>query len=297
MRWKTWLLDRNVLLVIAALAMGGCAYLLAHRFLSTQAAVTRQRLAGQYVTREVLVAATALPAGATLAAAMLARRAVPERFLASDVLEAGGATEVLGRKLGRALNGGEPVTASSLSVPAAVELSSLVDPGLRALTIPVDESSAAAGLISPGDYVDLLFVTHAEETGSGAASVRPLLQAVRVVATGQQLQHRSTLDGAGEESAASAGASYATVTLHVRPEDAERVLLAQRLGELAVLLRPAGDSEPTALPAVDAANLFGGSAYHQAAANPARVQFIVGGLGAPTRGRALAALREPRVNP
>ena len=297
MRLPSWLVKQNVLLTMAAVAMGGCAYLLAHRYLSTQAAVTRQHLAGQYATREVMVAASALPAGATLAAAMLARRAVPERFLASDALDANGAAAVLGRKLNRTLNGGEPLTASSLSVPVALELSALVDPGLRALTIPVDESSAAAGLISPGDFVDLLVVTHADETGAGAASVRPLLQAVRVVATGQQLQRHATADGAGEEGTVVAGASYATVTLHLRPEDAERVLLAQRLGELAVLLRPAGDSVPTALHPIDAANLFGGPARHRSALNLSRVQFIIGGLGTPARSRASAALREPRATP
>ena len=296
MRLQSWLVDRNVLLAIAAAAMGGCAYLLAHRYLSTQAAVTRQHLAGQYAMREVMVAASALPAGATLAAAMLARRAVPERFLASDALDANGAAEVLGRKLNRALNGGEPVTASALSVPVALELSALVAPGLRALTIPVDESSAAAGLISPGDFVDLLLVTHADEAGAGAASVRPLLQAVRVVATGQQLQRHPTADGVGEEGTAGAGAPYATVTLHVLPEDAERVLLAQRLGELAVLLRPAGDSEPAALRPVDATNLFGGPARHRAALKLSRVQFIIGGLGTPARLHSLPAAHGPRGN-
>ncbi len=279
MRWKSWLADRNILLAIVAAAMGGCAYLLAHRYLSTQAAVARQHLAGQYATREVLVASTALPVGVALEAAMLARRAVPERFLASDVLDANGAAAVLGRRLTRALASGEAVTASALAVPAAVELSSLVEPGLRALTIPVDESGAAAGLISPGDFVDLLFVTHAGEGGTGVASVRPLLQAVRVVATGQQLQRRPAANGANEDGSVPAMAPYATVTLHVRPEDGERILLAQQLGDLAVLLRPAGDSEPTTLHSVAEANLFGRPERRRAAARISRVQFIIGGRG------------------
>ncbi len=280
MRWQSWLLDRNVLLVIAALAMGGCAFLLAHRYLSTQAAVTRQRLAGHYATREVLVAATTVPSGATLSAGMLARRAVPERFLAGDALNASDAPGALGRKVTRLLRSGETVTASSLSDPAALELSALVGAGLRALTIPVDESSAAAGLISPGDFVDLLLVTHAGENGAGAASVRPLLQAVRVVATGQQLQRHLSADAAGEEGTAGVGAAYSTVTLHLRPEDAERVLLAQRVGELAVLLRPAGDAEPASLASVSELNLFGSAARHRAAVAVSRVHFIIGGLGA-----------------
>ena len=47
MRWKSWLLNRNALLVAAAVAMAGCAFLLARRYLQGQAAATRQQLVGR----------------------------------------------------------------------------------------------------------------------------------------------------------------------------------------------------------------------------------------------------------
>jgi pilus assembly protein CpaB len=298
MEWKSWLVDRNVLLGAAAVAFGGCAYLLAHRYLQGEEAVARRQLAGQYATRDMLVAAQTLPAGAVIEAGMLAHRAVPERYLASDALDASAAAVTLGRHLDRALGSGEVVTASALTAANRVELSSLVDPGWRALTIPVDESSAAAGLIAPGDYIDLLLATRADESGSVAA-VRPLLQAVRVVATGQQMLRHAVGAGSGngEVEATPTEADFATVTLRLPPEDAERVLLAQRLGELAVLLRPAGDSEPGVLRAVDQAQLFGAPAYHHGSVSLSRVQFIVGGMGAPARGRVLAALDHAREQP
>jgi pilus assembly protein CpaB len=279
-------------------AFGACAYLLAHRYLRGEEAVARRQLAGQYATRDMLVAAQALPAGAVIEAAMLARRAVPERYLASDALDANAAAATLGRRLDRALGSGEVVTASALTAANHVELSSLVDPGWRALTIPVDESGAAAGLIAPGDYVDLLLATRADEPGSVAA-VRPLVQAVRVVATGQQMLRHATgaASGNGDIETTPAEAGFATVTLRLPPEDAERVLLAQRLGELAVLLRPAGDSEPGVLRAVDQAHLFGAPAYHRGGISVSRVQFIVGGMGAAARGRALAALDHAGAQP
>jgi pilus assembly protein CpaB len=287
MRWKSWLLNRNVLLIAAAAAMAGCAFLLAHRYLQGQAAATRQQLVGQYATREVLVAARQLPAATTLEPQMLARRAVPERFLASDALDTDAAATTIGRRLNRALDGGEPITASALIVAGAGELSALVEPGLRALTIPVDESNAAAGLISPGDYVDLLLVTRPDVPGS-TASVRPLLQGVRVVATGQQLQ-RQAPTGLNEGDASTAGPSYATVSLRLPPEDAERVLVAQRMGELSVLLRPAGDSEATPLHAIDGANLFGNPALRRSSGVNSVVQFIIGGRGSTLRPRAYPA--------
>jgi pilus assembly protein CpaB len=298
MEWKSWMVDRNVLLAAAALAFGVCAYLLAHRYLKGEEAMARRQLAGEYATRDILVAAQALPAGAVLEPGTLAHRAVPERFLASDVLDASAAAATLGRRLNRALGSGEAVTASALTAANHVELSSLVDPGWRALTIPVDESSAAAGLIAPGDYVDLLLATRADEAGAMAA-VRPLLQAVRVVATGQQmLRHAAGAGGgSGDIDSTAAESGFATVTLRLPPEDAERVLLAQRLGELAVLLRPAGDSEPGVLRAVDQAHLFGAPPSRLARYPVSRVQFIVGGMGAPARSRALTALDTARAQP
>jgi pilus assembly protein CpaB len=298
MEWKSWLVDRNVLLSAAAVAFGVCAYLLAHRYLQGEEAVARRQLAGQYATRDILVAAQPLPAGALLGPGMLAKRAMPERFLASDALAASAAAATLGRRLERALASGEAVTASALTAVNRVELSSLVDPGWRALTIPVDESGAAAGLIAPGDYVDLLLATRPDEAGS-LATVRPLLQAVRVVATGQQMLRHATGPGGanGDLEASGAEPSFATVTLRLPPEDAERVLLAQRLGELAVLLRSAGDAEPGALRAVDQAHLFGVPDTRRARFSVSRVQFIVGGLGASTRSRATAALDNARARP
>ncbi len=298
MEWKSWLVDRNVLLGAAAVAFAASAYLLAHRYLQGEEAVARRQLAGQYATRDILVAAQALPAGVALEAGMLAHRAVPERFLASDALDAGAAATTLGRRLERALGSGEAVTASALAAASQVELSSLVDPGWRALTIPVDESSAAAGLIAPGDYVDLLVATRADE-GVSMAAVRPLLQAVRVVATGQQMLRHAAGTGGGNNDldANTAEPGFATVTLRLPPEDAERVLLAQRLGELALLLRPAGDSTPGVLRPMDQAHLFGAPAAHRARYAVPRVQFIVGGMGTLARGRASAALDNARVRP
>jgi pilus assembly protein CpaB len=295
MRWKSWLLNRNALLVAAAAVMAGCAYMLAHRYLQGQAAATRRQLVGEFATRDVLVAARALPAETTLEPQMLARRAVPERFLASDVLGIDSASSTVGRRLTRAIDSGEAITTSSLTAGGAMELSALVEPGLRALTIPVDESNAAAGLISPGDYVDLLLVTRPDEPGS-TASVRPLLQAVRVVATGQQLQ-RQAGGGAIDGDAQVVGVSYATVTLRLPPEDAERVLVAQHMGDLSVLLRPAGDSTATPLRAMDAANLFGRVTRRRAAVALAPVQFIIGGRGAPLHLRATGARGNAQAQP
>ena len=95
MGWRSWVKNRNALLTAAALVVGGCAFLLAQRYLRGQEVAVRAQFAGHYAAREVLVVAHDLPAGSVIEASMLARRAVPARFLASDALERGGVWRVV----------------------------------------------------------------------------------------------------------------------------------------------------------------------------------------------------------
>jgi pilus assembly protein CpaB len=285
----TWTRSRNLWLAVAAIAVGGCAYALAHRYLRGQEAAVRQQLAGQFASGDVLVVAHDLPAGSVLGPSVLARRAVPLRFLAGDAVEARTAGEVLGRILARPLQAGEVVTLSALESVVDASLSSLVEPGLRAVTIPVDDSSAAAGMLSPGDHIDLLLVTRADDSAANAPTVRPLLQAVRVVATGQRLRRpRPTAPADRDaEDGHEMPTQFQTVTLHVSAENAERILLAQRLGELAVLLRHEGDIEPLALPLMDQASLLDVRPRRHAH-GATRVEFIVGGLAGASHARRAA---------
>jgi pilus assembly protein CpaB len=298
MSLNSWVQNRNAQLAAAALVIGALSYWLAHRYLSGQEAAARQRVAAQYATRDVVVAAADLDPGTALAANLLARRPMPQRFLASDAVAADAAAEVAGRRLQRALRSGEAVTASALEPISAPSLSSLIEPGLRAVTIPVDETSAAAGLLAPGDLIDLLLVTRSLDADSPAASVRPLLQAVRVVATGRQTERRHAQ--AREAGANETEPSFATVTLHVRPDDAQRILLAQRIGELAVVVRTPGDSTTGTAAAVDSAALLGGRTHAaaRAAAAPQAIEFIIGGVGAATGARSRAGtMRRSGVQP
>jgi pilus assembly protein CpaB len=288
MPWTTWMKNRQARMGAAALLLGAVSFWLAHRYLRAQEQAAQQRVTAQYQTREVVVVATDVAAGAALDPAMLAKRAIPERFLASDSLtpELVGSAE--GRRLLRPLRRGEVLTSSALESATSPVLSSLIEPGLRALTIPVDESSAAAGLLAPGDLVDLLLVTRDAESTAGAAAVRPLLQAVRVVATGKQTRRVGGSQGADEVDSA-----YATLTLHVRPEEAERILLALRIGELAVVLRTAADTAAGAMATLNSDMLLGGPPPRAARARSrsVEIEYIIGGAGSAAVAPHRAAVR------
>ncbi len=114
-------------------------------------------------------------------------------------------------------------------------LAAVLGAGMRAATIGVDAITGTAGLIWPGDRVDVL-LTHQIEDPSRPLGHRiaaeTVLNNVRVIAIDQQL-----VQGAAPGSAESKLA--ATVTLEVAPPEAERVSVAARLGRLSLSVRAA----------------------------------------------------------
>ncbi len=114
-------------------------------------------------------------------------------------------------------------------------LSAVLTPGTRAVSVAVDIVTGAAGLIWPGDNVDLI-LTQTLEDASLAAGKRvvaeTVMRNVRVIAIDQQLTQGAT-GGIGE------GPPARTVTLEVSAEHAEHVQVATRLGRLSLVVRSA----------------------------------------------------------
>jgi pilus assembly protein CpaB len=112
-------------------------------------------------------------------------------------------------------------------------LAAVLTPGWRATSVGVDAVSGTAGLIWPGDHVDLILtqeITDNTNNGANRIAAETVLKDVRVIAIDQQLvQGGSSSNGE---------ASSRTVTLEVTPEDVERVAVATKLGHLSLAVRP-----------------------------------------------------------
>lgn len=116
-------------------------------------------------------------------------------------------------------------------------LAAVLQPGMRAVTVGVDATTGAAGLIWPGDRVDLILTQTIQEAAlppGHRVAAETVLSDVRVIAINQQLVQGAD-SGAGD-------AQARTVTLEVTQEQAERVSVATRLGRLSLSVRSAETS-------------------------------------------------------
>lgn len=119
-------------------------------------------------------------------------------------------------------------------------LAAVLTPGRRATSVGVDAVSGTAGLIWPGDHVDLILTQDVQDTsnsGGKRVAAETVLKDVRVIAIDQQLVQGGQGGATGEASR--------TVTLEVSPEDVERVAVATKLGHLSLAVRPV-DAAPNA---------------------------------------------------
>ncbi|HWS73766.1 MAG TPA: Flp pilus assembly protein CpaB, partial [Quisquiliibacterium sp.] len=265
---------RNLLLLAAAVGLGGLAAFGARGYLSEQLAIERERLAPRQPMLQVVVAKRDLARGEAVSADTMAVREVPREYLPAGTVTPERFDAVAGATLVQPMRAGEPLQQLAVAQPDAGAFSARLRSGVRALTIGVDEVNSLSGMLQPGDRIDLMLSVRLPG-GSGTPLpqevTRALMQDVRVLATGRQVR-----PGGDERQAARA---YTAITIEVTPEQAQRLVVAQRSGKLTAMLRNPGDREPIAQRPMDVYGLLG---LGQIAAEPARAsppEVIVGGQG------------------
>lgn len=190
------------------------------------------------VAPAVLVAARPVASGALLREGDVAWRSfagpAPEGAFAKGVAGEGA---VIGSVARRGFTPGEVVTASALVRPDQRDfLAAVLAPGQRAVTIPIDASQSASGLVQPGDRVDVILVQEVGENDQRMAA-ETVLHNARVLALGKDL----TPTKPTALTAAVAEIAPKTITLEASPRDGERLFVASRLGQLQLALRSVGD--------------------------------------------------------
>jgi len=145
--------------------------------------------------------------------------------------------ELEGRRPRTAIIEGEPILEGKLlAVGQIADPIRAIKKGMRLKTIKVDAEKSAAGLLGPGDRVDVqLFVRKDQRTGVETAKSKIILQNIRVFAVDQTVQRSP--DGTEERGIAK------TVSLMLTPEQASKLSLAEQIGEISLIPRNPDDEE------------------------------------------------------
>jgi len=125
-------------------------------------------------------------------------------------------------------------------------LPALIPPGMRAVSVRVNDIVSVAGFVTPGTRVDVLLT--GAPTASGEQQTTTVLQNVAVLASGHTLERTSS----GEAQ------NTAVITLLVTPDDAQRLTLASTEGHIQLALRNPLDTKQDDVPASNARELFRG---------------------------------------
>ena len=254
-------INRNLLFLIVAILLGVAASLLAVRYVNKQVAARTKTTPTE--TRQVVVPTRDLEKGATLTQDDIATRDVPVDFVPADALTSANYESYVGQVLRTPLAHGAPISGSAID-RVTDHFSNVIAPGDVAYTIQVDESSSVSGLIVPGDHVDLLLLLSGDSAGHD--QIRPLLGNVPVLATGKLARGVRRQDGTDDS-------SYSNITLGLAPADAQRLGMAMKVGELRVMLRPAGSDQPYDLKLLSKADLL----RQGRKVRGSGIQFIIGG--------------------
>ncbi|MGE5247549.1 MAG: Flp pilus assembly protein CpaB [Verrucomicrobiota bacterium] len=171
---------------------------------------------------DVVVASVSIPEGETFTDSNLARKAVPASGTGRRNVPAAEFELLLGASAKNPIAPGEPILWTDVQEPFDTEaFSKLIRPGRRALTVSADASSSFAGLLLPGDRVDIL-------AGSAETKNGIWVRDIPVIAVDRRHDRLARATDSGDAT---------TLTLMVTPAEGARIAAAAASGKLHWFLR------------------------------------------------------------
>ena len=173
----------------------------------------------------IVAAAKDLPIGKRVEASDLKMISVERKDLPKGAFVK--TSDIVDRAVAVPMAVSEAVLAGKLAGKGSGEgLTALIEPGMRAVSVQVNEISGVSGFIQPGTRVDVLFT---RIFSSGDAATTTILQNVKVIAYGRQLDPAAKLEARDPKPT--------VATLLVTQEQAERLVLAEQRGRIQLALR------------------------------------------------------------
>ena len=246
-------MQKQRLILVAGLILALAAAFSVNVYLNKQKKIYQEeagRLAAKKQENQaaVLVARQEIPKGASITSEMLDTKILPREYVAPQAISS--LDRVSGMVTVVPIAKDEQITLTKLSYPRqAGGLAEVTPVGKRAITINTDSLSSVAGMIRPGDYVDLIATLPVPvqlpggKQATQAASV-PLFQNVLVLAVGQEMGTVSQAEAGGRYGKGEQKREpYSLITLALNPEEANLVAFVQEQGKFRMILRSPADSQ------------------------------------------------------
>ncbi|MBL8719197.1 MAG: Flp pilus assembly protein CpaB [Myxococcales bacterium] len=187
---------------------------------------------------KLLVARKQIEPGTVVTEEMLAVRVVPAAYVETRAVREAEKSRVVGLRMGTPVQANQTLLWTDLAITAddKRDLSSLVQPGMRAVGVRAANDDRSFALIRPGDRVDVIATLPVEGTSARQSLV--LLQNVLVLAVGIETSNDSNKSGAPAQ-------QDLILNLSLTIPEAQLVALAQEKGRLSVALRNPDDLKTT----------------------------------------------------
>src|SRR5215471_8772218 len=149
---------KSVILIVAALLFAGGTAFVASHLIGGRPPVQQAKVE-ETPAKQVLVAKGNLPAGTFIKEEDVSWQKWPvdgvnDSYLLKDNVDV---NTIVGAVVRKGIVAGEPITEAQIARPGDRGfLAAVLTPGMRAISIDVNEPSSVAGLVFPGDRIDIL---------------------------------------------------------------------------------------------------------------------------------------------
>jgi pilus assembly protein CpaB len=220
-----------------ALSTSMAAAYLVHGFIKTPPPPPPVVEAPAVKTVQILAANKDIPFGKRITADDLSWQSWPENNLSPQYIKqtpnSNPMSDLAGAIAKASFVQGEPILGQKLAQSKGGYMSSLLAPGMRAISVLLTPETSVNGFVMPGDYVDVMMTAVEKKNGGDFYSSTRVVQSVQVVAIDEKITspaNANTIPGR-------------TATLAVSDAQAEVISVAQRLGTLSLVLRSSADDD------------------------------------------------------
>jgi pilus assembly protein CpaB len=237
---------KKLLLLILALVMAGVSAFMARGLFGGESQAHAEAAPTPAASipsgPEVLVAIRPMPVGTIVGPESFRFQRWPNELVGKNYFLKGESdlAALNGTVVRYALTAGAPLTQGSLVKPGDRGfLAAALGPGMRAVTVAVSAQSGVAGFVFPGDRVDLVLTQEVAGGGDGPPlkAAETIIRNVRVLATDQRTDKHVDDDGK------TVVAQFSNVTMEATPRIAEKIAVAQAIGQLSLSLRSIADNQ------------------------------------------------------